>query len=215
MKIDWTTFLPDLLVGMCTGLVVGAALLLAQWLADSRRERAASAFAWESLKPKVAGSAHRSWRQGLDGFLPLPAPLVAIHSAASELPLGLWKSHLKRPDSALDALQVLLRLHPSFESAAQEADDALEIAGIHVAERTGVPTIVIDRIVRSRTYGMPDSNAYLTVADFAPSMAPQFELAADQTLADARLSLALDRYRECVDIYRDLVTGLRRHLSDT
>jgi len=211
---NWDTFVPDMIVGAGTGVAVGLVLLGTQAVAQGRRSRADSQFAWESLKPTVAGAAHRSWIKDLDTLLPIPRPLIALDEIASVSSLALWKSHLRKPDPALEALLVLVRLRPQFESCASELESALERDSTRTVEHVGLglDSHFLGRVIRARAYSQRDASAFLTIP--SGDNLPGYVFAADQLQNFwNEMGGPMTRYREVADRFTKSLDRLNELLA--
>jgi hypothetical protein len=212
MASNWDSFIPDILVGLFTGLVVGAALLIAQAIAQSRKYKADSKFAWESLKPNLSAAAHQSWSMDSDSLLPAPAALTSLHEIASREPLALWQSHLKEPDPALDLVMNLNRLRAAFESSAARVEAALGVALLRF-NGTAFDVDALGRLVRARAYGTSDAEALDTISRMRNPGPAEYVDVSRTLAAEPRLEAALAQFREVSEIYVDLISRLRSLLN--
>lgn len=211
--MNFDTFVPDLLVGLATGLIVGVVLLIAQSRAQTSKDRGNSQFAWESLKPKLSAAAHRTWVMSLDSMLPVPVALTALDDLVKSEPLSLWKSHLKKPDPALELVMLLGRQRATFESSATDIESSLGMLAAQYVDE-GKDETVVGRLIRSRAYGFPDSEVHGTVSGpFAQANIARLTSMADAMAADPRMAESIARYKEVASIYTESIIRLRELLN--
>jgi hypothetical protein len=198
--VNWDSFGPDLLVGLATGLVVGIVLFFAERIAETRRNRDAAIFAWESLKPKLRSAAGIPWRRDQD-TLTMPAALVKLDEIASREPLALWQSHFKQPEPAIEILSAMQRTRYSLEWLAEAIEAALETTTPEVTKHSSRSSTYVNRIVRVRGYGLADSHA---ISPFYPTTADtlaRHSQATDELLRHPDVAVTMATYTEFVDIY--------------
>jgi len=210
---NWETFTPDLIVGITTGVVVGLILFFAQRISQNRDDRLRSQFAWNSIKPKLSGAAHRQWQMDYHDLLPIPAALSLLNEIIADQPIALWRSHIKAEEKGLDGLIAIPRIRDLFQSAAEEVESALDFVGIQIADRARLPLDVLKMVVRSRAYGFEDSEVFLTVTRINEAEKLRVKAAADKMMAVPRLKIALERYDDAVGVYTEMVHLLRADLN--
>ena len=211
--VNWSTFVPDLIVGIATGLFVGVVLLFAQGRAQKAKSRADSKFAWESFKPRLSGAVYRSWVMDLDNLLPIPAALVAVDDLAAPAPLALWNRHFKKPDEAIELVVLLARQRASFESSATDVESSIGmLAAEYISE--GPDELIVERVIRARAYGFPDTEVHGTVTGlFARANIARLTSMADALAADPRMAASIERYMAVASLYTDSIQRLRLLLS--
>jgi hypothetical protein len=159
-RMNFDTFLPDLLVGIATGLVVGFVLYVTQNRSQSRRNHAEAEFAWQSFKPRLASAASHAWEQDTNSLETAePAALVALDEIGSREPLALWKRNLKTPDPLLDTLIELLQQRPALAAAATAFESTVQNLNPRFLNPFSEHFPVLLRIVRTRAYGLSDAVA--------------------------------------------------------
>lgn len=210
--MTFDTFIPDLIVGIVTGLFVGVVLLVAQRRAEASKDRSNSKFAWESFKPKVSAAAHRTWEMDMDSMLPIPVALSALDELVASEPLALWASHLKKPDEAMELAMMFPSLRSSFDSRAKDIEASLGMLAARYTVTDSEETVV-GRLIRARTYKLPDSEALGTVTGLSKCNLKRVTAMADKTEADPRMSASIERYQDAASLYADQITRLRRLLN--
>ncbi|TFC87502.1 hypothetical protein E3T24_04740 [Cryobacterium sp. TmT2-59] len=214
---NWDTFAPDMIVGVTTGVVVGAVLLIAQGITQSRSSRAASQFAWESLKPKLRGAAFRGWERDLDSLTQLPPALVALDEIAASQPLSLWKSHLKKPDEALDLLMALVSLRAQFESNATAVEAALGVSYRYAdifRLANGLSGSKVERYVRARAYGpqAQSQSAYIS-AGLTDVEVATYSHTVDEIIGVPQMAVPLAMYQATTKMYEELLLLFRKRVQ--
>jgi hypothetical protein len=201
---EWDAIGPDLVVAATTGVFVGAVLLGAQAFTESRKARADSQFAWDTFKPKLSGSAQRSWIKSATVFT-VPSALVALDTLAEGEPLALWKSHLKKPDDSLRLLMSILGQRATFETTAIDLDLAADRA-ITEGGISDMDAEVMRQTIRAHAQDIkhPFFDAY------SPSVV---ESTLGELLENANLVGALERYAISVSIYNSTITSLLSALN--
>jgi len=123
-RFNWDSFVPDSLVALLTGIVVGVILSLNQNRIERDRKRRDAAVAWSILRPRVAGAMVRelALREYLDatGFTEYVEPVVELATMLSDYPLAVWVKDID--DSELSYLNFLLVESYGIEDLASRTD---------------------------------------------------------------------------------------------
>lgn len=92
MAINWDSFIPDLIVGVITGLVVGVILAWTQARAARRRERREIELRWEALRPRVGALLLDPWDRRVMGatLAEFASRTDALLELVEDVPLGSW-----------------------------------------------------------------------------------------------------------------------------
>ncbi|KQM82420.1 hypothetical protein [Agromyces sp. Leaf222] len=150
-RFDWSTFLPDLIVGGFTGLAVGFVLWRVEVASGRRQAIAAVESDWNVIREQLA----RAVRQGYV-YNPSSLRLVGygvgkIRERIEDKPLQAWNDVLH--SSQLDALIEYLNAADEFDFFADEADVALNSASrgidfLEPDEERHMPQSVIHQTAR-------------------------------------------------------------------
>ncbi|QJU54532.1 hypothetical protein SCB71_15500 [Herbiconiux sp. KACC 21604] len=205
----WDSFVPDLIVGVMTGTVVGLFLLLAQNIVESRKQRFAAEIGWEGLKPKIRSAVHRSWSTNLDDLLPPPVALSAVHEAIEGQPLHAWSKAMKKPDPMIDMVHAFMRVRSTYENEATGLEAAMELHGLKIASSTGIPLPAIKRVLRARAYGDAAEDDVLLTLEADPQSRHRLLRAVNQLSAVEAVTSAFVQYVETVALYRESLSRLR------
>jgi hypothetical protein len=212
--VNWDTFGPDLLVGLATGLVVGLVLFVTERSAETRRNRDAATFAWQSLLPKLRSASAVPWRRD-QSILTMPDALIKLDDLASREPLALWQSNFKSPEAAISGLLTIQRSKYSMEWSAELLEAALIAATRKIPARKDLHTDYLKQIVRVRAYGQTDSEAESPFVPHTPAVLARYSTAADELMKDSDLAIAMATYVEAADIYKTALNYLRPLLMET
>ncbi|UXW87077.1 hypothetical protein NFX31_06015 [Microbacterium azadirachtae] len=92
ISIDWDSFVPDLIVGLFTGLVVGAILAWTQSRAAQKRERREIELRWEALRPRVGALLLDPWDRRVMGstLAEFARRTDNLRELIKDVPLGSW-----------------------------------------------------------------------------------------------------------------------------
>ncbi|MFE6733806.1 hypothetical protein [Microbacterium sp. NPDC057650] len=125
VAINWDTFLPDLIVGLFTGLVVGVILALLQSHAARKRERREIELRWEALRPRVAAQLLDPWDRRVMGptLEEFASRTDALRELIEDIPLGSWAEILKSDE--LRNLHEFLKASTELHGAARKFDGFL------------------------------------------------------------------------------------------
>lgn len=124
-RLVWDTFVPDLIVGLFTGLVVGLILAWTQSRAARKRERREIELRWEALRPRVGALLLEPWDRRVMG------PTVeefanrtnALRELVEDFPLGSWAEVLDSDE--LRNLHELSKAATELHGAAPKFDGFL------------------------------------------------------------------------------------------
>ena len=122
MTPDWSTFLPDLIVGLFTGLVVGAILAWTQACAARRRERREMSLRWEALRPAIGAQLLDPWdrRVILHSLTEFAERTAKLRDLVKDVPLASWSDVLKSEE--LRNLHELVKAATELAGAAPKFD---------------------------------------------------------------------------------------------
>lgn len=122
LTINWDTFVPDLMVGLFTGLVVGVILAWTQSRAARNRERREIELRWEALRPRVGAQLLDPWDRRVMGFTmaEFAGRTDALRELIEEFPLGSWAEVLK--SNELRSLHEFLKAATELHGAARKFD---------------------------------------------------------------------------------------------
>ena len=125
MTIAWESFVPDLIVGVVTGLVVGGILAWTQARASRDREKREIALRWEALRPQVGALLLDPWDRRVIG--PSLSSFVSrtdrLRELLKDVPLASWAEVLD--SSELRNLHEFVRAAAELDGAAQKFDGFL------------------------------------------------------------------------------------------
>lgn len=124
--INWDSFVPDLIVGLFTGLVVGAILAWTQSRAARKRERREIELRWEALRPRVGAQLLDPWdrrvlRHSLTEFA---SRTDELRDLVKDVPLGSWAEILDSDE--LRNLHELVKVATELNGAARKFDGFLQ-----------------------------------------------------------------------------------------
>lgn len=116
-SINWDSFVPDLIVGLFTGLLVGVILASTQARAARKRERREIELRWEALRPRVGAQLLDPWDRRVMGYTmaEFAGRTDALRELIEDVPLGSWADVLNSDE--------LRSLH-EFSKAANELHGA-------------------------------------------------------------------------------------------
>src|SRR5690606_12002605 len=122
VAINWDTFLPDLIVGLFTGLVVGVILALLQSHAARKRERREIELRWEALRPRLAAQLLDPWDRRVMGLTleEVASRTDALRELIEDFTLGSWAEILKSDE--LRNLHEFLKASTELHGAARKFD---------------------------------------------------------------------------------------------
>ena len=95
--VEWNQFIPDTLVALITGAVVGVALLVVQRLTDSRRLLLTSAVEWEDLKDRLRRAADGQVVINLGSSAEFGRTIDRLEELSANQPLERWARQLEDP----------------------------------------------------------------------------------------------------------------------
>ncbi len=125
IEINWDSFLPDLIVGLFTGLVVGGILAWSQSRAARKRERREIELRWEALRPRVGAQLLDPWDRRVMG--PSLAEFASrtddLRELVQDVPLGSWADVLG--SNELRSLHDLSKAATELRGAAPKFDGFL------------------------------------------------------------------------------------------
>lgn len=122
VNIIWDTFVPDLIVGLFTGLVVGAILACLQSHAARKKERREIELRWEALRPRVGAQLLDPWDRRVMGFTmaEFAARTDTLRELIEDVPLGSWADVLKSEE--LRSLHEFSKAATELHGAARKFD---------------------------------------------------------------------------------------------
>lgn len=128
VTIIWDTFVPDLIVGLFTGLVVGVILAYLQSRATRKRERREVELRWEALRPRVGAQLLNPWDRRVMGesLTEFANRTDALRDLTAEVPLASWAEILD--DQELRDLHELMKVSTQLWGAAPKFDGFLRAA---------------------------------------------------------------------------------------
>lgn len=128
IAINWDTFVPDLLVGLFTGLVVGGILAYLQSRSARKRERRETELRWEALRPRVGAQLLNPWDRRVmgDSLTEFASRTDALRDLTAEVPLASWAEILN--DQELRDLHELMKVSTQLRGAAPKFDGFLNAA---------------------------------------------------------------------------------------
>lgn len=128
MAINWDTFVPDLIVGLFTGLVVGVILAYVQSRAARKRERREIELRWEALRPRVAAQLLDPWDRRVMGptLEEFANRTDTLRELVKDVPLGSWAEVLNSDE--LRNLHELVKATTELHGAAPRFDGFLLVA---------------------------------------------------------------------------------------
>lgn len=121
-NIDWDSFIPDLIVGVFTGLVVGLILAWTQSRAAQKRERREVELRWEALRPRVGAQLLDPWDRRHIGpsMAHFAGRTDALRELVADVPLGSWAEILDSEE--LRSLHELSKAATELHGAARKFD---------------------------------------------------------------------------------------------
>ncbi|MFB7250552.1 hypothetical protein [Microbacterium sp. NPDC056234] len=125
LTIIWDTFIPDLIVGLFTGLVVGVILAYLQSRTARRRERREIELRWEALRPRVGAQLLDPWDRRVMGptLVEFASRTDALRELVQDVPLGSWAEILDSDE--LRNLHELVKAATELHGAAPKFDGFL------------------------------------------------------------------------------------------
>lgn len=140
IAIDWDSFLPDLIVGVVTGLVVGVILAWTQSRAARKRERREIELRWEALRPRVGALLLDPWDRRVMGttLAEFASRTAALREMVEDVPLGSWADVLHSDE--LRSLHEFSKAATELHGAARKFDHFLltAIAGYLVGPERSI-----------------------------------------------------------------------------
>jgi len=121
-RINWDSFIPDLIVGVFTGLVVGLILAWSQARAAEKRERREVELRWEALRPRVAARLLEPWDRRHIGpsLMHFASRTDALRDLIADVPLASWAEVLN--NSELRSLHEFYKAATDLHGAAPKFD---------------------------------------------------------------------------------------------
>lgn len=128
VQIVWDTFVPDLIVGLFTGLVVGVILAYLQSRSARKRERRETELRWEALRPRVGAQLLNPWDRRVmgDSLTEFASRTDTLRNLTAEVPLASWAEILN--DQELRDLHELMKVSTQLRGAAPKFDGFLNAA---------------------------------------------------------------------------------------
>ena len=123
--VNWDSFLPDLIVGLFTGLVVGGILAWTQARASKKRERREIELRWEALRPRVGALLLDPWDRRVvwSTLGEFAGRTDALRELIEDFPLGSWAEVLDSDE--LRSLHELSKAASELHGAAPRFDGFL------------------------------------------------------------------------------------------
>lgn len=128
--IDWSSFIPDLIVGIATGLAVGLILARSQQNVERERQSRNSRASWLALRPKLDATPAPIGDMGLDfrhdtlsDYLDRVKPL---YKRLEKYPLQQWREDTG--DDEIDSLITILETYPPLTVDARTLDHVISYA---------------------------------------------------------------------------------------
>jgi hypothetical protein len=128
MATNWDSFVPDLIVGLFTGLVVGLILAWSQSRAARKRERREIGLRWEALRPRVGAQLLDPWDRRVMGptLAEFAGRTDALRELVEDVPLGSWAQVLDSDE--LRNLHELSKAASELHGAGPRFDGFLHVA---------------------------------------------------------------------------------------
>ncbi|KAA9131165.1 hypothetical protein [Microbacterium caowuchunii] len=127
ISINWDSFVPDLIVGLFTGLLVGLILAWTQSRAARKRERREIELRWEALRPRVGAQLLDPWDRRVMGptLEEFASRTDALRELVEDVPLGSWAEVLDSEE--LRNLHELAKAATELHGAAPRFDGFLMV----------------------------------------------------------------------------------------
>ncbi|TFC11086.1 hypothetical protein [Cryobacterium sp. MDB2-33-2] len=197
--VDWSSFVPDLIVGLLTGVVVGAVLWWWTILAQRRNAQEITVRDWAILKAKLSSGLRRPHSQGCEDFAALGPAADRLYELVSERPLRLWYSITPVPGIAeavafQDAYEAASATGHTLENNLLSAIHRQQVYGkdadtiaklIRLEFARGRPARPVDVAYSARQIGISEPDV--------ATLLPKMELAVNWF----RDSIYLDEYLKC------------------
>lgn len=122
-RFDWSTFLPDLIVGGFTGLAVGFVLWRVELASSQRQAIAAVESDWNVVREQVARALRQGYVYNPNSLRLVGYGIAKIRGRVEDKPLQAWNEVLR--SHQLDALIEYLNAADEFDFFADEVDVAL------------------------------------------------------------------------------------------
>jgi hypothetical protein len=151
--MDWSSFVPDLIVGVVTGALVGLALYLFEHSRRRADEHAQALHGWSLVAPRIERISYQPLSVDTSNYAGFGSSVQRIRDIADGYPLELWQRVLGRED--IGALLDLLAELDALEVAAEKAEGMLATAAYFRgldSEVGGIACIV----ARAQSYGHND-----------------------------------------------------------
>lgn len=125
ISINWDSFVPDLIVGLFTGLLVGVILAWTQSRAARKRERREIELRWEALRPRVGAQLLDPWDRRVMGLTlaEFAGRTDALQELIEDIPLGSWADILNSDE--LRSLHEFSKAANELHGAARKFDSFL------------------------------------------------------------------------------------------
>jgi DNA-binding MarR family transcriptional regulator len=198
-SVDWSSFAPDLIVGLLTGVVVGAVLWW--WTAVSHRRNAQEITVrdWAILKAKLSSGLRRPHPQGYESFAELGPAADRLYELVSGCPLRLWYSITPVPGIA-----EAVAFQDAYEAASATGHTVENnlVSAIHQQHIYGKDADIIARLIRLEfEYGRPGRTVDVTYSARQIGMSEPDVVALLSRMEAAmnwfKDSIYLDEYLEC------------------
>lgn len=124
--IDWSSFLPDILVAVLTGLLVGLALYIFEWSRRRAETRTQTLSGWLMVAPRLERIIWRPIPRNTASYIDLGSTIQRVRDISDGYPLELWQQTLDRDD--LRALFELLSDYDALEASSEMAEGQLQSA---------------------------------------------------------------------------------------
>lgn len=125
IAINWDSFVPDLIVGLFTGLLVGGVLAWTQSRAARKRERREIELRWEALRPRVGAQLLDPWDRRVVGITmaEFAGRTDALCELIEDVPIGSWAAVLDSDE--LRSLHEFSKAATELRGAARKFDGFL------------------------------------------------------------------------------------------
>lgn len=160
--VDWSSFLPDLIVGVITGVLVGLALYIFEKSRHRAETRAQTLAGWSMVAPRIERIVWQPLLNDTTSYAELGPVLTRARDIADGYPLEYWQQALKRDDLA--RLLDLLSEYDSLQIVAEKVEGLLESAGYSKGIDAEIGSMVCI-VARAQTYADTDEQI---LAMFAP-----------------------------------------------
>lgn len=159
--VDWSGFLPDLIVGVVTGLIVGLAIYIFE-----RSRRNAEAYSltlagWLMVAPRIERIVWQPVTTDTSNYMELGPVVGRVQDMADGYPLEHWQQTLKRSDlqALLDLLSEYDTLHVTAELAERMLETACYLRGID--SEIGQ---MVEIVARTQTFAKSDDDVFRAFA---------------------------------------------------